>query len=96
MSLSRFLPSLKHVKLLKIMVVDKVNGSPKRTTSPVRSSTRIRAARFQPTAREALVVTKPSPQRNLSQTSSTIYKLSIPGQTHVQHTVLGKKILPEF
>ena len=71
------------------MVVDKVNGSPKRTTSPVRSSTRIRAARFQPTAREALIVTNPSPQRNLSQTSSTIYKLSIPGQTHVQHTVLG-------
>ena len=74
------------------MVVDKVSGDSKRTTSPVRSSTRIRAARFQPTARETSVVTKPLPQRNLNQTWSTIYKLNVPGQTHLQST-RGNKIL---
>lgn len=76
------------------MVVEKTSGgSPgdsKRTSSPVRSSTRIRAARYQPTARETAVVTKPSPQRNLNQTWSTIYKLNMPGQTHVQNTIIGK------
>jgi hypothetical protein len=77
------------------MVVEKVNGSPKRTTSPVRSSTRIRAARYQPTARETPSVSKPSPQRSLSQTSSTIYKLNIPGQTCPQQ-IIGKIILPKL
>lgn len=67
-----------------------VNSVSPKTKSPVRSSTRIRAARFIPTARETPVVTKPSPQRSLSQTSSTIYKLNVPGQTNDQNTILGK------
>ena len=66
------------------MIHGKAQGENK-ATSPVRTSTRIRSARYQPTARDVPTVTKP--QRNLNQTwPSTIYKLNIPGQSQIQNT----------
>ena len=71
------------------MVTDKVSSN--KSTSPVRSSSRIRAARFQPTARETSIVNEDGVlHRNLNQSSSTIYKLHIPRLTQDQSTVGNK------